>query len=213
MTRKLYQSALKLHRQRRPSFSAADSRALIALPFLITICKSFRNILQKPLASLIILHLMNVISEITQENKSHLECWCYEQHLVANESCNDRKLDRFDLSQHAHDLLLSGIVERDGARPALPTSLCRFSILKTIMGIVCRLFGRRGGYLLVDDRAWQRLTKRAEAVSFVWDSQVGKVVFGMNVKQMPGGNEKTPKRSSACYGKNLWLADRSEAIS
>jgi len=38
-----------------------------------------------------------------------------------------------------------------------------------------------GGYLIVDDTTWQRFTKRAEAVSFVWDSSVGKVVFGMSV--------------------------------
>ena len=43
-----------------------------------------------------------------------------------------------------------------------------------------RLIGT-GGYLVIDDSAWQRFTRRAEAVSFVWDSQVGKVVFGMNV--------------------------------
>ena len=37
------------------------------------------------------------------------------------------------------------------------------------------------GYLIIDDTAWQRFTKKAEAVSFVWDSSIGKVVFGMNV--------------------------------
>ena len=43
-----------------------------------------------------------------------------------------------------------------------------------------RLVGT-GGYLIVDDTSWKRFTKRAEAVSFVWDSSIGKVVFGMNV--------------------------------
>lgn len=38
-----------------------------------------------------------------------------------------------------------------------------------------------GGYLIIDDTAWQRFTRKAEAVSFVWDSSIGKVVFGMNV--------------------------------
>lgn len=43
-----------------------------------------------------------------------------------------------------------------------------------------RLVGGRG-YLILDDTTWQRWTKKAEAVSFVWDSSVGKVVFGMSV--------------------------------
>jgi hypothetical protein len=43
-----------------------------------------------------------------------------------------------------------------------------------------RLIGD-GGYLILDDTTWQRWTKKAEAVSFVWDSSVGKVVFGMSV--------------------------------
>ncbi len=51
-----------------------------------------------------------------------------------------------------------------------------------------------GGDLIVDDRAWQRFTRRAEAVSFVWDSSVGKVVFGMNVVLLvwTDGKRKVP---------------------
>lgn len=51
-----------------------------------------------------------------------------------------------------------------------------------------------GGYLVIDDSAWQRFTRRAEAVSFVWDSQVGKVVFGMNVVLLiwTDGRRKVP---------------------
>ena len=47
---------------------------------------------------------------------------------------------------------------------------------------------------MVDDRAWQRFAKRAEAVSFVWDWQVGKVVFGMNVVRLiwTDGARKVP---------------------
>jgi len=56
-----------------------------------------------------------------------------------------------------------------------------------------RLVGA-GGYLIVDDTAWQRFTRRAEAVSFVWDSQIGKVVFGMNVVLLiwTDGKRKVP---------------------
>lgn len=43
-----------------------------------------------------------------------------------------------------------------------------------------RLIGEKG-YLILDDTTWQRYTKKAEAVSFVWDSSVGKVIFGMSV--------------------------------
>lgn len=51
-----------------------------------------------------------------------------------------------------------------------------------------------GGYLIIDDTAWQRFTKRAGAVSFVWDWQIGKVVFGMNVVLLvwTNGKRKVP---------------------
>ncbi len=65
-----------------------------------------------------------LVTEITQESISELQCWCYEQHLVANDSCNDRILDGFDISQYADKLLLLGIFERDGARPVLPAAVC-----------------------------------------------------------------------------------------
>ena len=62
-----------------------------------------------------------------------------------------------------------------------------------------RLVGA-GGYLIVDDTTWQRFTKRAEAVSFVWDSSVGKVVFGMNVVLLvwTDGKRKVP------VGMRIW---------
>lgn len=56
-----------------------------------------------------------------------------------------------------------------------------------------RLVGERG-YLVLDDTTWQRFTKKAEAVSFVWDSSVGKVVFGMSVVLLiwTDGKRKVP---------------------
>ncbi len=50
------------------------------------------------------------------------------------------------------------------------------------------------GYLIVDDTTWQRFSKRAEAVSFVWDSSIGKVVFGMSVVLLiwTDGKRKVP---------------------
>lgn len=56
-----------------------------------------------------------------------------------------------------------------------------------------KLVGERG-YLVLDDTTWQRFTKRAEAVSFVWDSSVGKVVFGMSVVLLiwTDGRRKVP---------------------
>lgn len=59
---------------------------------------------------------------------------------------------------------------------------------------------RAGGYLVIDDTAWQRFTRKAEAVSFVWDSQVGKVVFGMNVVLLiwTDGRRKVP------LGMRIW---------
>lgn len=43
-----------------------------------------------------------------------------------------------------------------------------------------KLVGEKG-YLILDDTTWQRWTRKSEAVSFVWDSSIGKVVFGMSV--------------------------------
>lgn len=56
-----------------------------------------------------------------------------------------------------------------------------------------KLVGERG-YLVLDDTTWQRWTKKAEAVSFVWDSSVGKVVFGMSVVLLiwTDGRRKVP---------------------
>jgi putative transposase len=50
------------------------------------------------------------------------------------------------------------------------------------------------GYLVLDDTTWQRWTKKAEAVSFVWDSRIGKVVFGMSVVLLvwTDGKRKVP---------------------
>jgi putative transposase len=56
-----------------------------------------------------------------------------------------------------------------------------------------KLIGGRG-YLVLDDTTWQRWTRKAEAVSFVWDSSIGKVVFGMSVVLLvwTDGKRKVP---------------------
>src|SRR5215470_2450669 len=38
-----------------------------------------------------------------------------------------------------------------------------------------------GGYLVLDDTSWERFTRVADAVSWVWSSSVGKPVWGMQV--------------------------------
>lgn len=40
---------------------------------------------------------------------------------------------------------------------------------------------RTGGYLVIDDTSWERFTRVADAVSWVWSSSVGKPVWGMQV--------------------------------
>jgi Transposase DDE domain len=40
---------------------------------------------------------------------------------------------------------------------------------------------RQGGYLVIDDTSWERFTRMAEAVSWVWSSSRGKPVWGMQV--------------------------------
>ena len=39
----------------------------------------------------------------------------------------------------------------------------------------------KGGYLMIDDTSWERFTRVADAVSWVWSSSVGKPVWGMQV--------------------------------
>lgn len=39
----------------------------------------------------------------------------------------------------------------------------------------------KGGYLVLDDTSWERFTRVAETVSWVWSSSVGKPVWGMQV--------------------------------
>jgi putative transposase len=40
---------------------------------------------------------------------------------------------------------------------------------------------QKGGYLVIDDTSWERFTRVADAVSWVWSSSVGKPVGGMQV--------------------------------
>lgn len=40
---------------------------------------------------------------------------------------------------------------------------------------------KSGGCLIIDDTTWQRCGKKLESVSYVWDSTLGKRVFGMQV--------------------------------
>jgi DDE superfamily endonuclease len=40
---------------------------------------------------------------------------------------------------------------------------------------------QRGGYLVIDDASWERFTRVADAVSWVWSSSVGKPVWGRQV--------------------------------
>jgi putative transposase len=40
---------------------------------------------------------------------------------------------------------------------------------------------QKGGYLVFDDTSWERFTRVADAVSWVWSSSVGKPVWGMQV--------------------------------
>ena len=53
-----------------------------------------------------------------------------------------------------------------------------------------------GGYLVIDDTSWERFTRVAEAVSWVWSSSVGKPVWGMQVVLLlwTNGKWKVPTR-------------------
>jgi putative transposase len=47
-----------------------------------------------------------------------------------------------------------------------------------------------GGYLVIDDTSWERFTRVADAVSWVWSSSVGKSVWGMQVVLLVWTNGK-----------------------
>jgi hypothetical protein len=59
---------------------------------------------------------------------------------------------------------------------------------------------QRGGYLVIDDTRWERFTRVAEAVSWVWSSSVGKPVWGMQVVLLlwTNGKWKVPR------GMRIW---------
>jgi hypothetical protein len=81
-----------------------------------------------------------------------------------------------------------------------------------------------GGYLLLDDTTWRRFAKKAEAVSYVWDSSLGKSVLGMNVVLLiwTDGNKKVPVglrvwqkggKSKVKLAKELLIKAKSNGIS
>lgn len=81
-----------------------------------------------------------------------------------------------------------------------------------------------GGYLILDDTVWRRFAKKAEAVSYVWDSSLGKSVFGMNVVLLiwTDGHRKVPiglrvwkkgGRSKVKLAKELLIKARENGIS
>ena len=40
---------------------------------------------------------------------------------------------------------------------------------------------QRGGYLVIDDTSWERFTRVAPGVSWVWSSRIGKPIWGLQV--------------------------------
>lgn len=59
--------------------------------------------------------------------------------------------------------------------------------------LASKLIGE-GGYLVLDDTSWQRFTRVAQAVSWVWSSTAGKPVWGMQVVLLlwTDGQRKVP---------------------
>lgn len=60
---------------------------------------------------------------------------------------------------------------------------------------------KSGGYLIIDDTTWQRFGKKIEGVSYVWDSTIGKKVYGMQVVVLiwTDGKVRIP------LGMRIWL--------
>ena len=54
-------------------------------------------------------------------------------------------------------------------------------LVPTVSGNLWQGLVQMGGYLVIDDTSWERFTRVADAVSWVWSSSVGKPVWGMQV--------------------------------
>lgn len=72
-------------------------------------------------------------------------------------------------------------------------------------------------YFILDDTIWQRFSKKAEAVSFVWDSSIGKAVFGMSVVLLIWTDDKRKVpleirvwKKTAANRKSSWRQDSSD---
>ena len=74
-------------------------------------------------------------------------------------------------------VLLCAHVSHDTLRRVLSH---KDSLVPTTLGILsAQGFVAKGGYLVIDDTSWERFTRVADAVSWVWARSVGKPVWGM----------------------------------
>jgi hypothetical protein len=71
---------------------------------------------------------------------------------------------------------------------------CDFPYSRRMWEWFARYLVGSGGYLILDDTTWRRFAKKAEAVSYVWDSSLGKSVLGMSVVLLiwTDGKRKVP---------------------
>jgi len=56
-----------------------------------------------------------------------------------------------------------------------------FPYSRRLWELIASRLAQAGGYLIIDDTTWQRFGKKLEGTSYVWDSSLGKRVFGMQV--------------------------------
>jgi hypothetical protein len=77
-------------------------------------------------------------SGITQELKSAIKCWCYEQHQHCNNPCNGNVSHWLTVSQHADELGEFSVSLRPSfARYLAPGPLSEGSLVSTALGILC----------------------------------------------------------------------------
>ena len=77
-----------------------------------------------------------IFSGITQESKSAIKCWCYEQHQHCNNSCNGTVSHGAVISQHADELCEFSASLRPGfARYLATRPLSEGALVSTALGI------------------------------------------------------------------------------
>jgi hypothetical protein len=116
----------------RANMPQFGKRTVLARQHFAEFEKAFGN---DPLGSLTSLKKRKATG-ITQELKSAIKCWCYEQHQHCTNPCNGNVPDGLTVSQHTHELCeFSSALRSRIARHLASRSLSEGPLVPTAMGI------------------------------------------------------------------------------